>query len=197
MIVGLTGGIGSGKTTAAQFFEALGIAVYIADQHAKELMVSKTALKEAIIDLLGSEAYMGNSLNRPYIASKIFDDNTLRAQMNALVHPVVAEHFSQWKSAQKSPYVIKEAAILFENGSYINNDFNIVVTAPIALRIQRVMKRDKVSEAQVKSRINAQWSDAKKLAYADAHIHNEVLANTKKAVLRIHQHLLRRIEQNW
>ncbi|MEQ3656946.1 MAG: dephospho-CoA kinase [Dokdonia sp.] len=197
MIVGLTGGIGAGKTTVAQFFETLGIAVYIADQHAKALMVGNPSLKKSIVDLLGSEAYTGRSLNRSFIASKIFNDHTLREQMNALVHPVVGEHFLQWKKSQKSPYVIKEAAILFENGSYLQNDYNIVVTAPIALRIQRVMKRDKVSEAQVKSRINAQWSDAKKMAYADAHIHNEVLATTKKAVLRIHQHLLKRIEQNW
>lgn len=197
MVVGLTGGIGSGKTTVARFFQSLGISIYIADDHAKRLMEEDPSLKKAIIEVLGPEAYVNNSLNKAFIASKIFSDSKLLKQINNLVHPAVAKDFEYWRSQQSSPYVIKEAAILFENGSYQMNDFNIIVIAPMTERIRRVMARDKTSEADVRKRMDAQWSDAKKMALADAHIHNENLAITEKTVLQIHQHLLKRIRQNW
>tara|TARA_R110001632_G_C11357912_1_gene419055 strand:+ start:1929 stop:2522 length:594 start_codon:yes stop_codon:yes gene_type:complete len=197
MVVGLTGGIGSGKTTVARFFKSLGISIYIADDHAKRLMVEDPALKRAIIQTLGPNAYVNNALNKAFIAGEIFNDSKLLKQINSLVHPAVAKDFKHWHSKQGSPYVIKEAAILFENGSYLMNDFNIIVVAPIEERIRRVMTRDKTSEADVRKRMDAQWSDVKKMALADAHIFNENLAITEKMIFQIHQHLLIRMRQNW
>lgn len=197
MIVGLTGGIGSGKTTVARFFKTLGIPIYIADDHAKRLMVEDSVLKEAIIGVLGPKSYIDGVLNRSFIASQIFNDIKKREQINSLVHPAVARDFQQWHSKQTSLYVIKEAAILFENGSYLQNDFNLIVVAPIAERIRRVVARDKTTEAAVRKRMSAQWDDAKKIALADAYIINERLPVTEKKVLHIHKHLLRRIRQNW
>jgi dephospho-CoA kinase len=193
MVVGLTGGIGSGKTTVARFFETLGISIYIADDHAKRLMVEDFILKKAIIGVLGPEAYVNNRLNKAFIATQIFDDSEKRNQINHFVHPAVAKDFMQWHNQQTSPYVIKEAAILFENGSYHMNDFNLIVVAPIAERIRRVIARDKISEDAVRKRMDAQWGDAKKIALADAHIVNEHLEITEKKVFQIHQHLLKRI----
>lgn len=193
MVVGLTGGIGSGKTTVARFFETLGISIYIADDHAKRLMVKDLTLKNQIIAVLGPEAYVNGLLNKVFIASQIFNDSEKRSQINNLVHPAVAKDFERWHKQQSSPYVIKEAAILFENGSYLTNDFNLIVVAPMSERIRRVIARDKTSEAAVRKRMNAQWADTKKIALADAQIINEHLATTERKVFQIHQHLLKRI----
>lgn len=193
MVIGLTGGIGSGKTTVARFFETLGISIYIADDQAKRLMVEDLTLKKAIIGVLGPEAYVNDRLNKTFIAAQIFNNAEKRTQINHLVHPAVAKDFTQWHKKQPSPYVIKEAAILFENGSYHMNDFNLIVVAPIAERIRRVIARDKTSEAAVRKRMDAQWDDTKKIALADAHIVNEHLEITEKMVFQIHQHLLNRI----
>jgi dephospho-CoA kinase len=197
MVVGLTGGIGSGKTTVARIFKSLGIAIYIADDHAKRLMVEDLHLKESIQSVLGAQAYQEGLLNKKYIASQIFGNSEKLKQINDLVHPAVAKDFGQWRKQQSSPYVIKEAAILFENGSYRLNDFNLMVVASVEERIRRVIARDKTTEAEVRRRMNTQWDDTKKIALADAHIVNDTLANTEKKVLLIHQHLLKRIRQNW
>ena len=196
MVVGLTGGIGSGKTTVARFFKMLGISIYIADDHAKRLMVEDPVLRTAIVGVLGSEAYVNGALNKTFIANQIFNDSDKLNQINNLVHPSVAVDFELWKAQQSSPYVIKEAAILFENGSYLMNDFNLLVVAPMAERLRRVTARDNASAADVRKRMNAQWQDAKKMALADAHIVNENFDVTKKMVFQIHQHLLQRLRHN-
>lgn len=197
MIVGLTGGIGSGKTTVAGFFKKLGIPVYIADHEAKRLMIISPEIRREIIQLLGEEAYAKNDLNRKYIADTVFKNKELLAQLNAIVHPRVAVHFNNWYQQQESPYVIKEAAILFENGSYKDCDFIITVTAPINKRIERVKKRDHSSDQEIQNRINAQWHDAKKIALSDVAIENIYLDQTEEKVARIHNHLLLRIRRNW
>lgn len=197
MIVGLTGGIGSGKTTVANFFSALGIPVYIADVEAKKLMKISPSIRVEIIQLLGKNAYIKNVPNRTYIADKVFKDASLLEGLNAIIHPRVATHFENWYEQQKSPYVIKEAAILFENGGYKHCDFMILVTAPLKLRIERIKKRDKSSEEEIQNRMDAQWNDAKKNALSDVCIENTFLDETKEKVLRIHNHLLHRISRNW
>ncbi|RMB56129.1 dephospho-CoA kinase [Dokdonia sinensis] len=197
MIVGLTGGIGSGKSTIARLFEEYGVPIYIADERAKALMQSDTRVIDAIKKLLGESAYIDGNLNREYIADKIFTNSTTRNALNEIVHPAVARDFKQWVLIRDYIYVIKEAAILFENGGYKQTDFNILVTAPRDLRIDRVRKRDNASISQIKQRMDAQWDDVKKMALADVIIENIDFSKTKQEVYKIHQHLLRRFQENW
>ncbi|MCB0468931.1 MAG: dephospho-CoA kinase, partial [Aequorivita sp.] len=147
-IIGLTGGIGSGKTTVAQLFSELGVPIYIADIEAKKIMDSSKVIRRKLIALLGEDAYSGAKLNRKFVADKIFNDKFLLDAVNAVIHPKVAAHFRKWVSKQKATYVIKEAAILFENGSYKNCDMVILVTAPKQVRITRVMARDNTSKTE-------------------------------------------------
>lgn len=195
MVVGLTGGIGSGKTTVANFFSALGVPIYISDNEAKSLMIHDAEIRSEVQKLLGSQAYENGALNRAYIADKVFKDAQLLQKLNAIVHPRVAIHFKKWYHEQSSPYVIKEAAILFENGGYKKCDFMILVTAPIHTRILRVQKRDKSTEAEIRSRMNNQWDDYKKASLADITIENSTLEITKKKVARVHMHILHRIQR--
>ena len=197
MIVGLTGGIGSGKTTAAGFFKKLGIPIYIADDRAKFLMNNSEDIKREIQNLLGADAYTSEGLNRPYVAKKVFSDKNLLAKLNNIVHPEVDKDFKEWYEAQASPYVIKEAAILFENGGYKKCDYIVVVTAPLEDRVERVIKRDKVSSAEVLKRINNQWPDVRKISLSDAVINNTALSQLEPQVKRIHNHLIVRLERRW
>jgi dephospho-CoA kinase len=185
-IIGLTGGIGSGKTTVAQLFSELGVPIYIADTEAKKLMDSSKVIRRKLVALLGEDAYSGTKLNRKFVADKIFNDKFLLDAVNAVIHPKVAAHFKKWVSKQKATYVIKEAAILFENGSYKDCDMVILVTAPKQMRINRVMARDNTSKAEIEQRMNNQWSDEKKLKLADIIIENIDLKTTKNKVEAIH-----------
>ncbi|WP_410005722.1 dephospho-CoA kinase [Aequorivita nionensis] len=185
-IIGLTGGIGSGKTTVAQLFSELGVPIYIADTEAKKLMNSSKVIRRKLVALLGEDAYSGTKLNRKFVADKIFNDKFLLDAVNAVIHPKVAAHFKKWVSKQKATYVIKEAAILFENGSYKDCDKVILVTAPKQMRINRVMARDNTSKAEIEQRMNNQWSDEKKLKLADIIIENIDLKTTKNKVEAIH-----------
>lgn len=193
--VGLTGGIGSGKTTVAKAFEALGIPIYIADDEAKSLMNTSKVIKRKLIALFGEVAYKDNKLNRPYLAKAIFNDKALLEKMNAIVHPKVGKHFIKWKNKQTAPYVIKEAAILFENGSYKNYDYIITVTAPEKTRIERVLKRDNASVDKVKAIIANQWEDEEKVKLSDFVIVNTNLETTKKEVLNTHTKLLKEVRK--
>ena len=188
-IVGLTGGIGSGKTTVATLFAELGVPVYIADDEAKKLMARSKIIKRHLVQLLGQAAYTENTLNSKFIAKKIFNDSILLSKVNAIVHPKVAAHFKRWVSKQTGAYCIKEAAILFESGSYKDCDTTILITAPKAIRLQRVLARDKASKEDILSRMNHQWSDRKKKAMADIVIENIDLDRVKKEVLKVHQML--------
>jgi dephospho-CoA kinase len=189
-VIGLTGGIGSGKTTVAMMFGALGAPVYIADSEAKKLSDRSKIIKRKLIHLLGPNAYKNDVLNRAFVAEKIFKDTELLKQVNAIVHPKVAAHFNRWKSKQRFPYCIKEAAILFENGGYKNCDMNILVMAPKEIRIKRLLLRDGSSEADIESRMSNQWSDAKKKELADIIIMNTDLTQTQKQVNKIHNMLI-------
>lgn len=190
IIVGLTGGIGSGKSTVAGFFKKLGPGVYLADEEAKKLMHTP-ALMAQVTALFGQEAYINGSLNRPYIADLVFNDGKLLQQLNAIVHPAVSIHFEQWSQEQQAPYVIKEAAILFENQGYEQCDFTILVTAPVATRIKRVMARDHTTEEKVIARMEQQWEDEKKIPMADFLIDNINLRKSEREAKKIHVKILR------
>ncbi|RLJ64279.1 dephospho-CoA kinase [Lacinutrix venerupis] len=189
--VGLTGGIGSGKTTVAKAFEALDIPIYIADDEAKKLMNNSKVIRRKLIKLFGEEAYLNGTLNKPYLAKAIFNNKELLKKMNAIVHPKVGKHFVKWKNKQTAPYVIKEAAILFENGSYKNYDYIITVTAPEETRIKRVLKRDNSNVKKVKAIIANQWPDIEKIKLSDFVIENIDIKKTKEEVLKTHQQLLK------
>nr|WP_282143183.1 dephospho-CoA kinase [Cellulophaga baltica] len=191
MIVGLTGGIGSGKTTVAKMFHALGVPVYNSDIEAKKLMVTSEVLKVKIKELLGTESYIDHKLNRTYIADKIFTDPDLLAQLNAIVHPAVRQHFMSWVAQQKAAYIIQETAIIFENDTQNKFDKIILVTAPEKIRIERVTSRDAISADKVKERIENQWSDQKKAALSDYVINNLELDKTTVLVAEIHKQLLK------
>ena len=189
-IVGITGGIGSGKTTLAAYFnEKFGIPVYYADREAKALM-NEPELQEKIIELLGEKAYSDGVLDRGFVASRVFKDSDLLAGLNAIVHPAVAAHFKSWCKTKSAPYVLKEAAILFENGNAASCDSVILVTAPQDLRIARVLKRDNTQIEAIKDRMSKQWDDEKKIPLADFVIENVNLDISKKAIAKIHAQLL-------
>lgn len=192
-IVGLTGGIGSGKTTVAKEFKKLGVPIYIADDEAKKLMNTSKVIKRKLVELFGEEAYINEELNRPYLAKIIFNDESYLQKMNAIVHPRVAKHFEKWVKKQDSPYIIKEVAILFENGSYKHCDFIITVTAKIQTRIERLLKRDNTTVSKIEAIMKNQWQDDKKIALSDFVIKNNVLEDTVKQVQETHNQLLNSI----
>lgn len=189
-IVGITGGIGSGKTTVANMFSDFGVPIYNADIEAKKLTSSSPVIRNSLIRLLGTETYNEEGLNRKFMADKIFNDKNLLEKVNAIIHPQVAEHFQQWVAQQDFSYVLKEAAILFESGSYKQCDKVILVTAPTETRILRVMKRDMVTREEVEARMKNQWEDEKKRELSDFIIENEELSLTEKQVRDLHQQLI-------
>ena len=190
-VLGLTGGIGSGKTTVAGFFRELGVPVYIADTEAKQLMVNNEEVRQAIIELFGKEAYIDGELNRKFIATKVFKDKELLEKLNAVVHPAVAMDFVNWKKAQDAPYVVYEAAILFEKGGYKKCDYNLLITAPFERKVERLQQRDNSSLEEIEARMNNQWDDEKKAKLADFVIENNELFKTREAVHQLHQTLLK------
>ena len=189
-IVGLTGGIGSGKTTVTHMFKALGVPVFNSDDEAKVLMNSSVIIKQEIIELLGENSYKDDTLNKPYIASQIFNTKAVLNQINAIVHPKVAAAFDTWVSKQNAPYVIKEVAILFETRTDSLVDFIITVIAPLETRIQRVMERDQKSREAVELIIDNQLSDSEKIKKSHYVIENNNRLITEKKVLEIHTKIL-------
>lgn len=190
MVVGLTGGIGSGKTTVSNFFVELGVPVYNSDLKAKQLMVSSKQLKKDIKKLLGKDAYKGKKLNKTFISDKIFNDSSLLQKMNEIVHPAVRDDFIVWAKMQNAPYLIQETALIFENSVHEFYDKIILVTAPQDIRIQRVAIRDGVSKKKISERIDNQLSDAEKLPLADFVIANIALEKTKLKVEEVNTALL-------
>jgi dephospho-CoA kinase len=185
--IGITGSIGSGKSTVTQIFATLGVPVYDADTRAKLLMVTSPALIQSIKDLFGNEAYLpSGALNRKHISDKAFTDKTILTQLNGLVHPAVYNDFDEWSNAQQTPYVIKEAALMFESNSYKQLDEVIVVTAPEELRIQRAIARDGVTKEAVVSRMKNQLSQEEKLARGQYEIKNNEMELLIPQVLKLH-----------
>lgn len=188
--VGITGGIGSGKTTICRIFETLGIPVFYADAVAKEIMVNDAILIKGVKDAFGEESYLtGGILNNKHIAGIVFNNADELAKLNALVHPAVFRAFDNWvtKLPKDVPYILKEAALLFESGSYKMCDKNILVTAPLTLKLARVTKRDGVTEDQVKARMDKQFTDEKKIKMADYLINNNETDSLIVQVMDLHQ----------
>ncbi len=190
--VGVTGGIGSGKSLVCKVFETLGVPVYYADARAKWLQAHHEALAEAIKAHFGTEAYQADgTLNRTFLAEKVFKDQKQLIVLNGIVHPYVAEDFQQWQKNQSVPYVIKEAALLFETGSYAALQKIINVNAPAELRIRRVLLRDpQRSRQQVAHIMKKQWTDKARSEKADFNINNSGQSLIVPEVLSIHQKLL-------
>ena len=173
MTIGLTGGIGSGKSTVAAMFEAMGYPVFYSDQAAKAIMRNDPNVQEAIIQQFGENAYQNGELNRQWLAQRIFSQPEEKEFINYLVHPLVRNAFSEFAHNQTSPLVFNEAAILFETGGNFYFDKTILVVAPSELRIARVMKRDACTRENVENRMNNQWADEQKIPLADHVIVND------------------------
>lgn len=190
MLVGLTGGIGSGKSTVAEMFRDLDVPVYDSDLEAKQLMVTSMEMRQSILDLFGDEAYKGESLNRKYIADQVFKNTELLKKLNGIVHPAVRKHFLEWMEQQSAPYVIQETALIFENGVQDQYDATILVTAPLNVRLERVMKRDNTTEQAVMDRMKNQMDDNQKIDLAQFCIENMDLDTTREKVNQLHHKLL-------
>jgi dephospho-CoA kinase len=188
--VGLTGGLGSGKSIVARIFEVLGVPVYYADEAAKKLYKADPVLKNEIISHFGEEAYVDGELNRKYISSIVFSSPEKLELLNSLVHPATIKDAEKWLSAQTAPYAVKEAALIFESGSHRDLDHVIGVFAPESLRIKRVMNRDQVTEEEVRRRMNNQIEDRIKLKLCDFIIYNDEKQLLIPQVLDINAKLL-------
>lgn len=189
-IIGLTGGIGSGKSTVAKLFSLLGVPVFDSDKSAKSVY-GNPEVREQIIGLFGNEAYLGDEIDRAYLAEKIFSDETMRQKVNAIIHPAVSNAFQNWLIKQiTKPYVIKESALIFELGLQSGFEKIILVTATEKLRIERIKRREHLNEEQIKQRMQAQWPDEKKLPLADFIINNNEEELIIPQVLKIHTELL-------
>lgn len=185
--VGLTGGIGSGKTIVAKIFEVLGTPVYYADTEAKKLMSSDPTLIKEIKSVFGEEAYLDGKLNRTMIAEMAFNNKEMLHKLNSIVHPYTIEHGKKWMEAQTAPYAIKEAALIFESGIQGEFDKIIGVFAPNALRVQRTMKRDNLTYEQVIERLQHQIDDDIKIKLCDEVIFNDEQKMLVPQVLALHE----------
>ena len=186
--IGITGGIGSGKTTVCKIFELLGIPVYYADERAKWLMVNDENLIHKLKEAFGEKVYYKNgTLNRKYLANLIFNDQEKLNTINSIVHPAVYSDSKKWHEEQRNvPFTLKEAALFFENGSYIQMDKMITVTAPKSLRIKRVTDRDQTDKVSVEARINKQLPESEKVKLSDFVINNDGSQSLIHQVLNVY-----------
>ena len=192
--IGLTGGIGSGKSTVAAIFEILGIPVYYADIASKRLMNENENLKSSIIKYFGDDAYSYGILNRKFLADQVFIDNEKIALLNSLVHPVTIRDAADWIEKQTTSYIIKEAALIFESGSDKYLDYVIGVESPRVLRIQRAMDRDSISQQQVEDRMSKQMDETEKMRLCDFVIMNGEQQMVIPQVLALHEKFLKKVK---
>lgn len=188
--IGITGGIGSGKTTIARIFEVLGIPVYYADDAAKRIMNEDENLKKEIIRIFGEQSYINGKLNREYLGSIVFKDKKKLAVLNALVHPATIRNSNAWMKCQTSPYAIREAALIFESGVQSQLDYVIGVSAPVELRMHRAMQRDNLSREQVMERMDRQINETIKMRLCDFVIVNDEKKPVIPQVLKLHEKFL-------
>ena len=187
-IIGLTGGIGSGKSTISKEFKNNSIPVYDSDTRAKILMNSSKDLKVKLIEFFGSSTYTNGFINKKYISNLIFNDSSALNKINSIVHPEVFNDFMNWKSRLNNDFVIYESALIFESGSYKSNDYNILVISDINKRIERVTKRDNVKKDDVLLKMNNQWPDQKKIPLADYVFENSSVNENRKLVSSLIYH---------
>lgn len=191
VVIGITGGIGSGKSTICKLFNLLGIPVYNADQAAKALMTSNETLKKQLVETFGANVFEANQqINRAYLANLVFNHPEKLAQLNQLVHPAVLADFKCWIEKQNAPYVVKEAALLFESESYKQCKYTILVESPMELRLERIMRRDKSTKEQIQARIQHQLPDAEKAKLADYLLLNDEKNLLIPQVMALHQHFI-------
>ena len=171
--VGVTGGIGSGKSKICSILEEMGYPVYYSDIESKRIVNTDKKIRTQLIELLGPEVYIGNELNKTFLATKLFNNDEIRESVNQIIHPIVREEFQKWANTKDAAIVFNEAAILIETGSYKLFDYIVLVVAPEELRIQRIIKRDNISKEDVLLRMEKQWSDEEKQKLADYIIHND------------------------
>lgn len=188
--IGITGGIGSGKSTVAKVFEVLGIPVYYADEAAKRIMNEDEPLKQLIIQHFGAAAYKNNLLDRQYLAGQVFDNKEKLELLNSLVHPATIRDGEAWMHKQTAPYAIKEAALIFESGTQDQLDYIIGVSAPAPLRILRAMKRDGSSRDQVLARMSKQIQEEIKIRLCDFVIYNDEQQAVIPQVTKLHEQLI-------
>jgi dephospho-CoA kinase len=191
-IIGITGGIGSGKTTITKYIETLGYPVYIADDEAKKLLDTPDVVKQ-LIDSFGTEIIDNNLVDKKKLATFVFGNENKLKQLNEIIHPKVRKHFIDWIKQWDKPFVVKEAAILFESGAYKDCDYTILVTAPEDVRVERVIKRDNTTKEDVIKRIRSQWSDEDKAKLSDFVIQNIDLEQSKKEI----DEIIEKIEKNF
>ncbi|MCW8311590.1 dephospho-CoA kinase [Sphingobacterium thalpophilum] len=189
--IGITGGIGSGKTFICRLFQMLGVPVYNADEEAKKLMNTDSRIREKLVAQFGQAVYKDGQLDRAFLARVVFSDAQKLQILNSIVHPIVIQEAKDWAARQKTRYSLKEAALLFESGSYKELDYTILVTAPLDLRVQRVMHRDGMTEQQVRERISKQLSDEEKLQLTDFVIVNDGITPLLPQVWTLHQKFLK------
>jgi dephospho-CoA kinase len=188
--IGLTGGIGSGKSTVAKVFETLGIPVYYADAAAKQIMNEDEELKLQIIKTFGPDAYIDGLLNRQYLSSIVFNQPQKLEQLNALTHPATIAAAEKWFAQQKTPYAIKEAALIFESGAQQYLDYVIGVYAPVSMRIQRTMQRDGIRKDEVVARMNRQLDEEIKMRLCDYIVMNDEKDLLLPQVIQLHERLM-------
>ena len=189
--VGLTGGIGSGKSTVSKVFEILGVPVYYADDKAKSLINSNEILKQHLVDAFGPETFTSRGYNTKYIAAMVFSNKQLLHKLNSIVHPFVALDFNEWSSGYSHlHYTIQETAVLFESSAFQLMDFTVVVDAPESLRIQRIIQRDGLTESEIRQRMNNQWPAGKIISFADWVIENDDKNLILPQIIKLHNHLL-------
>lgn len=194
--IGLTGGIGSGKSTVAHIFNVLGIPIYDADAAAKRLMAEDELLKKRILNVFGEKAYLNGKLNRKFLSDVVFNDETKIKLLNSLVHPATIKDANEWMKKQNAPYLIKEAALIFESGSDKFLDLVIGVRSPLSLRIERTMKRNHITAEEVRERMKFQMDESKKMALCDFIIENDEKEMLIPQVLHLHEKLLNHSIQN-
>lgn len=192
LIVGITGGIGSGKTTAANVFEKLGVPIYIADEKARALTAENDQILSYIRKTYGDDVFDGEgNLNRKALGEAVFGNKEKLDELNNVIHPMVAQDFKSWGREQSTPYVLKEAAVLFESGTYTDCDYVILVVASRETRIQRVIKRSGLSREDIESRMHHQWSDEDKMALSDFVIYNDDENDLISQIYDIHEDIKR------
>jgi len=186
--IGITGGIGVGKSVVTRIFKVLGIPSYDADKEAKDIMVKSASVRKSLIETFGKEVYFEDGqLNRELLGKRVFSDADQLKKLNAIVHPAVIKDGEDWANEQTSVYSIKEAALLFESGSYKSLDFNVLVSSPLELRIERVMQRDHVGREEVMNRINKQMPEEEKEKLCDFIIYNDDDHSLIEQVMTLHQ----------
>jgi len=185
-VIGLTGGIGSGKSTVAEFFKELNVPIYVSDIEAKKIMHKNPSIVASVKKLFGEEAYLEGQLNRKYIAGIVFQDKSKLSALNAIVHPAVHNDFQEFCLHQKAEYVVYESALLFENKSESQFDAVILVVAPLELKIERIQKRDGATREEIEARIQNQLSDEIKMTKTDIILHNIDIEKMKAEVQKLH-----------